>query len=330
MFKRIFKKTVSLLCAAACLAGAVSLCACSRGGDSAALSINGVAVGNDVFTYFTDQAMTELGTDADYKAVTERAAQLACTYFKKNSLASKEGVSLSTAKKAEVSQKVNAVWGIYGKYYSAIGVTKQTLTKVFTADSYRDALLMHYYGEGGKNEISLARLYAAFRTNYIVFQSINGYFTYVDGNGLTAYYGETEKEALVLKFQNMASLVNQGEKNLEEAAEFLAESGYTGSVATVVLKKGDTSYPPGFFEKVQSTEARVATVIGTAEYIFLVVRGDAGAKSEFFLDKREELLKSIAGDETDQLIADSLETDYSLSETDARAVLFLIKHEKEV
>ena len=36
---------------------------------SSALTLNGVAISNDVFTYFTDVAMTELGTNADENAI---------------------------------------------------------------------------------------------------------------------------------------------------------------------------------------------------------------------------------------------------------------------
>lgn len=329
MTERLFKKIISIICALACLAGVFSLCACAPQKNSGALTVNGIEIGNDVFTYFIDCALTELGAGAEDKVLTKRAAELASLYFKKNSLAYSEGISLTSAQKAAVSERVNAHWGIYGEYFSKLGITKETLTKVFTADSYRDALLLSHYGEGGKDEISTARLYAAFRTNYIVFQSINGYFTYVDGNGLTQSFDENQKEALILKFQNMASLVNQGEKTLEEAAEFLAESGYTGSVATVILKKGDTSYPPGFFDKVQSIDARTATVVGTADYIFLVVRGDAGAKSEYFLDKREEIIKDIAGEDIDKEIEASLETEYTLSKTDTQAIVMLVRQEKE-
>ena len=36
---------------------------------SSALTLNGVAISNDVFTYFTDVAMTALGTNADENAI---------------------------------------------------------------------------------------------------------------------------------------------------------------------------------------------------------------------------------------------------------------------
>ena len=292
------------------------------------MEINSVEISDDVFTYFLDKAVVDLGVSVPLKSLKEKATTYAETYFKTNSLAHSQGIKLSTAEKAEVSEKVNAYWSIYGKYYTKIGVTKETLTKVFTADSFREALLVHYYGAGGEEEISLNRLYAQFKTNYIVFQAITGYFTETNINGQAVKINEAEKESLILKFQNMAAMVNAGEQNMEQAADFLAESGYQGSVQTVVLHKDDTSYPPGFFEKVKSTEARLATVIGTDEYIFLVLRGDADTNSTYFNEKRTEMIEIIVGNEIDNKIEESLMVETKIDDSLANAYFTLIAEEK--
>lgn len=292
------------------------------------MEINDVEISDDVFTYFLDLAVVDLGVDAPLKSLKEKATVYAETYFKTNSLAHSRGISLSTAEKAAVSEKVNAYWGIYGEYYSKIGVTKETLTKVFSADAFREALLVHFYGTGGEEEIPLSRLYAQFKTNYIVFQAITGYFTTTNLDGQTIKISETEKEALVLKFQNMSAMVNAGEQNMEEAADFLAESGYQSSVQTVVLHKDDTSYPAGFFEKVKNTEARLATVIGTEEYIFLVLRGDADTKSSYFNEKRTEMIEIIVGTEIDEKIEKSLAVKTKIDNSLANGYFSLISKEK--
>lgn len=295
---------------------------------SSAITLNEVAISNDVFTYFLDTAMTELDANADENAVFTKAIGLTETYFKTNSLAKKCGVTLSTANKAAVSERVNAYWGIYGEYYTSIGVSKETLTKVFTAEAYRNQLLVYFYGEGGEEEISTATMYAYFKMHYIVFQAINGYFTYMDDNGNTVVHTPNEIEEIVIKFQNMASLVNANEKTMEEAADFLAASGYSSSVVTLVLSADDTSYPAGFFEKVKASKARIATVIGTNEYIFLVLRGDAGVTSDYYLEKREDILKALVGDKIDVKINNSLEIQSDLDEKIAKSILALIKQEK--
>ena len=323
-----FKRILSVIMALCCLASALAFSGCGIANKSTAMEINGVAISDDVFTYFLDMAVVDMGVDVPFKSLKEKATSYAETYFKTNSLAHSQGITLTTGEKAAVSERVNAYWGIYGEYYTKIGVTKETLTKVFTADSYREALLVHYYGTGGEEEIPLSRLYAQFKTNYIVFQAITGYFTTTDLNGQTVKISETEKEALVLKFQNMSAMVNAGEQNMEQAADFLAESGYQASVQTVVLHKDDTSYPAGFFEKVKGTEARLATVIGTEEYIFLVLRGDADTNSTYFNEKRTEMIEIIVGDEINSKIEKALVTETKIDNSLANGYFALISKQK--
>ncbi len=325
--KKIFKRTVALVLVIACLTSLFFFSGCSVFSSKTALTINGVDISNDVFTYFLDCAKVELGASAPYKSLAEKASALAQTYFKTNSLAHKCKLSLSTAQKAEVSDRINSYWSLYGEYYTSIGVTRETLTKVFTADAYRDALLIHFYDEGGEEEIPHSRLYAEFRTNYIVFQAITGYFTETNSNGQTTNITQNDIEALILKFQNVAAMINQGEQNMEQAADFLGETGYPCAVQTVILNKNDTSFPAGFFEKVQTTEPRKATVIGTNEYIFLVLRGDADANSDYFKDKKPEMIKIIVGDEIDKKIESSIKTEAEISDSVAKGYYNLIINE---
>lgn len=323
------KRFVSLILIIALFASSGILSSCSvERKNPTALTLNGIEISNDVFTYFIDVAMTELDANADENSILTKATALTETYFKTNSLAKKNGVTLSTASKASVSEKVNAYWGIYGDYYSSIGVSKETLTKIFTSEALRNQLLIHYYGEGGEEEISVASMYAYFKMNYIVFQAINGYFTYMDDNGNTVIHSPNQIEEIILKFQNMASLINAKEKTMEEAAEFLASTGYSSSVVTLVLGKDDTSYPEGFFEKVQSTKARLATVIGTNEYIFIVLRGDAGVNSEYYKEKKEEILTALVGDKIDVKIDKSLAVESSLNDMNTQSLYLLVKQEK--
>ncbi len=328
MIKSTAKKIISLLLSVAILAsiGALSGCAVNP---KPVMKINTIDIGNDVLTYFLDMAETELGKDAEFDDILSRAEALTQTYFKTNSLAHKEGISLSTAEKAAVSKKVGAYWSFYGEYFSKIGISKETLTKIFTAESYRKALLMFYYGKGGSEELPESSIYAYFRVNYVVFQAINGYFTYLDEAGNSVRLTDNEVEAIILKFQNMASMINAGERSMDEAADILAAAGYSGSVSTVVLKKNDTAtYPAGFFEKVQTTEPRIATVIGTSNYIFIVVKGSVDTSSSYYNDKREEIITDLVGNGIDTIIESSLKTDFETVESEANGLFYMIKTEK--
>lgn len=327
--KAFYKRVISFALVLCCFLSLFTFSSCSLLEKPPAMTINNTKISDDVFTYFLDLAMVEADKNDSYQNLLEKASALAGTYYKTNSLFHTYKLSLSTAEKASVSEKVNAVWGIYGDYYTNIGVTKETLTKVYTADAYRDALLMYYYGEGGIEEIPISRLYANFKSNFLVFQVITGYFTETDTAGNTVRLNKNDTETLVLKFQNMSAMVNAGEQSMEEAADFLTQSGYPGSVQTVVLHKDDkTSYPDGFFDKVRSIDSRYAAIIASNDYIFLVLKGEADVNSKFFTDKKTEIIKNLVGNSIDTTIEKAYELDIKIEDSTAKGYYTLILNEK--
>ena len=126
----------------------------------------------------------------------------------------------------------------------------------------------------------------------------------------------------------MADVVNSGEKTMEEASDYLAESGIQSAVQTVVLHKDDDTYPKGFFEKVQTIDTRYAAIVGTNDYIFLVLRGEADAKSEFFNEKKIDIMKSIVGNGIDEIIEGAYKVESKVSDSLFNSYLQLIKNAK--
>ncbi len=321
-----FKRIISLILVAVSLLSATLLPSCSSN-DSTVVSLNGIKISNDVFTYFLDKATVDKGTE-DINAIRSTTVEYITKYFKTNSLANAHNIKLTIAEKTAISERVNGYWQLFDQYYERIGVTKETLTKVFTTDAYRDRLILSYYGAGGTEEIPVTRLYASFRSNYVVFQSITGYFTETDEEGNTIRIPQNEIESLVLRFQSMADVVNSGEKSMDEASDYLAQAGIQSAVQTVVLHKNDDSYPKGFFEKVQSIDTRYAAIIGTNDYIFLVLKGEADSNSKFFEDKKIDIIKSIVGDSIDKIITESYEVKSSVNNSAFNSYLTLVKKEK--
>ena len=88
MKKAVFKKTKKiisfiLIIAIFASSGILSSCSVERK-EPVALTINGNEIKNDVFTYFIDKAMTELGVNADENSILTRATNLTETYYKTN------------------------------------------------------------------------------------------------------------------------------------------------------------------------------------------------------------------------------------------------------
>jgi hypothetical protein len=326
--KSVCHRSLSLLLALCCLLSLVLFSSCSLTDKKAVVEINDVKISNDVFVYFLDRAAVDLGVDANYSALESQTIALIYRYYKTNSLAHKEKISLSTAQKAAVSQEVDAAWSIYGDYYSKIGVKRETLTKIFTADAYRDALMLKYYGKGGSREVSDGQLYANFQANYVVFQAITGYLTQTDEYGVTTPLSQNDAETLVLKFQNILKTVSSGEQSMEEAAAYLVSTGLPGAVQTVVLHKDDATYPEGFFEQIKALEKRTATIVSTNEYIFLVVPGEITADSSYFKNVKNDILISFADSGIDKIIDDSIPVTGSVDSEAGEGYLEIIRYEK--
>lgn len=322
------RRVLSLTLCLVTLLSLFTFSSCS-GEKTAAITLNSKPISDDVAIYFIDKATTELGFDARKSVLEEKTVELASTYFKTNSLAHAHKISLSLDERVAISEKVDGAWSIFGDYYSKIGVTRETLTKIFTADAYRDKLILTYYDKGGSEEISQNRLFANFKTNYVVFQAITGYFTTSDLEGNTVQLPQSEIETLVLKFQNMKNMVNAGEQDMEGAADYLSESGVQCSVQTVVLHKDDKSYPDGFFRKVQVADKKRSTVIASNEYIFLVLPGEANAKSDFFKDKKVDIIKDIVGNSIDKTINNAYEVKGDVDGSAFNSYFALIKGVKK-
>ena len=322
------KKPLSLLLVLCSLISVMMFSGCSGIVQKATVTINDVPIGEDVFVYFLDAATVELGIAAEYDEVEKKSIELVNRYFKTNSLARAEGIVLNTAEKASVSEKVNSTWVMYDDYYTDIGLTRETLTKVFTAEAYRKALMIKYYGKGGIQEISETRLYANFHMNYTVFQAITGYLTSTDGAGNKKPISKGEAETLILKFQNILNMVNSGEQNMEQAVEYLASTGVQSAVQTVVLHKDDTSYPDGFFEKIQSLPSRKASIISTNEYIFLVIRGETNMESQYFEQMKPDMIMDVADESIDGVIDGAYIVNNTINKETAQSYFDAIKYEK--
>ena len=322
------KRPLAMVLVLCLLASVALLSGCSAIVQKSTVTVNDVAISEDVFIYFLDEATVRLGIASDYSDVEKVAMELVNRYFKTNSLARAEGIALNTAQKAEVSEKVNSTWVMYGDYYQNIGITRETLTKVFTAEKYREALMMKFYGKGGIQEISETRLYASFNVNYTVFQAITGYLTTTDGAGNKTAISKGEAETLILKFQNILNMVNSGEQTMEQAVEYLASTGVQSSVQTVVLHKDDTSYPEGFFQKIQTLQPRNATIISTNEYLFLVLRGETNMQSQFFEQMKPEMIMDIADDSIDGVIDGAYIVNNTINKETAESYFDIIRYEK--
>ena len=63
------KEILSLFLSVCCVISALTLSGCSAADKATAMEINGVEISDDVFSYFLDKAVVDLGVDAPYNSL---------------------------------------------------------------------------------------------------------------------------------------------------------------------------------------------------------------------------------------------------------------------
>ena len=74
-----FRQILSGILAVCCLVSALVFSGCSLTDKGTAMEINGVEISDDVFTYFLDKAVVDLGVDVPLKSLKEKATSYAET-----------------------------------------------------------------------------------------------------------------------------------------------------------------------------------------------------------------------------------------------------------
>lgn len=275
------KKSISLLLALLlCL---FSLSSCSV---FSKVKVNGVKIDNEVYDYFKDM---HDGNESQIEASILKYVTIN-TEFQNRSL------SLSPARKAELSATVNDLWHLYGIHYSDLGISKQTIYKIETSKAYEDALLDYYYGENGVSPVSEASLKEYFEEHYIAIRFATGYLFNIDENGATVPLRDNERAAIINNFSHSADLINTGsliETAVDEVHNALINSSHDGS------------FPSGFYKEVSTIKTGSAGAVVLDNYVFLVQRIDIFDETyNYYGTHRTQCLRDMKGSEFDNIIAE--------------------------
>lgn len=283
-----------------------SLCSCGQS-KKTVLTISGTEINREIFTYYldkvisrpTDYGLTDNPDDKDVKAavITECKKYLAAnTEFRD------AGLSLSSAEKVEISQTVNDFWVRFENHYKEIGVSKQTLTKIFTSDAYSDAIFTETYDKGTGNAAAEKEIQDYFYNNYISFRTVCAYFTAADG---VTPMTQIEKNELLAAFEGY---VQTSGNDVDSFSEAVNNAGYPLS-NSILLKKGSDGYPDGFFEKVYSQTDNTVQLIVYDECIFAVVKENLKGKGEgVYANYRSSCINDLYSAEADRKTEDYIAT----------------------
>ncbi len=296
------KKIAALLLAVMIL---FSLSACS-GQNTTALVIADTKINGEIFTYYLDkvhQAPSDYGLNQNpLKKDLKAAAINECKkYLATNTRFSEKGLKLSASEKVEISQTVNNYWIRFENHYKEIGISKPTLTKIFTSNKYKDALFAAEYDKGTSNAEAETVLQDYFYGNYISFRTVCAYYTTVDGAPMT----QLEKNQLMATIDSLAS--NAG-TDIEKFAETVQAAGYSLS-DSVLLKKGAGTYPEDFYEKVSAQANDTVQVIVYDECVFIVWKESLKDKGEsVYFNYRSACINDLYYEEYQNTLNEYLES----------------------
>lgn len=283
----------------------ICLLLCSCGADSYALDIGGARVDADIYAYFLDRSVAE-NADMSFEEQKALAKNMCAEYVAVNTKYNQLGLSVTAQRKSSVSNDVNALWRLYYNYYESIGVSKQTLVKIYESQAYKMTLLLAYYDTDGITPVAEDRIKAHFSDNYVVFKSINDYLTKADGNG---GYVALEGEELTAKqtvFKTLADKVSDTVTLDSVYSEYTTSQGQTaGEMSTVVISKDATNYPSGFFDRVKAIAENDADAVTLGNYIFCVQHLNAFVEDgNYYNAYREDCLISLVENDFEKLVDD--------------------------
>lgn len=267
------KRIISVLLAALILLSAAG-CTSVK---TTALIISGTEIDSEIFTYYLDKVIHRptdygLAENPEKKLLRQAVIDECKKYVAINTSFRDKGLSLSSADKVEISQNVNNFWIRFESHYNEIGVSKQTLTKIMTADAYEDAIFTATYDKGTGDAEAEKQLKDYFYSNYVSFRTVCAYFTAPDGSAIS----QADKIALVESFRTLES---SSAVDADALSQTVAAAGYTLS-DTIILKKNSDGYPAGFFEKVYAQTNGTVQILEYDECVFAVMKEDLEAKGE--------------------------------------------------
>ena len=288
------KRLIALLL----IAASALLCACGAGKQAAPapLTVNGTPLDGELFTYFLDEAVNAL-PDAGQEEQINHAVQQSIYYVAVNSAFKSAGLTLSGAEKMEAGGETHVKWNLFGGYYEAIGVSRQTFARIQLNGLYLEKLRQAYFGEGGPNEVSQEQLRAYLEARYVAFRAIRIPKKILDANGSEVDRDAAQEAALNEKLTAGLAAVNVNGTGIESVyATFASDrKGDREEYAEVVTDGTDHAYPAEFAQTVRAIPVNTAAILDFDDSLYLVFREDILKDKDIFEAYKSECLAGITG-----------------------------------
>lgn len=265
-----------------------------------AVTVGDAEVDAAVFAYYLDTQIKTHGDGPEKSIAIQNAENLCAEYVKINTEFQNRELQLSASNKATIASKVDEIWRLYGRYYEKIGVTKDTITKVVTSNTYKDILITTVFGVGGDKEISDDKMKEYFNENYIFFKYFNAVLS-----------GDKEADKLITDtFRELKDKIGKEDEDTEEEItfddvyrEYVESTGGTaGGLDITSMKKGTDTFPEQFFADVVAMKADEIKLLTYDDNVFLVQKTDGGG---YFSDYKSSILEYLTNTDFEKLMTDN-------------------------
>lgn len=279
----------------------LTLCSCSTAKE-APITVNGTGINEEIFRYFLDTAMSdnpEAGQDEIIEIVTEKCIR----YISLNTTFEMHDLALTPAEEYAVSEKVNALWDVFGAYYLKTGVSKETFLKIHKNEAYTEKLRLFYFDKDGEMPFPEEELKTYFSENYVAFKLIKGYLYTSDVYGNMIEYTPEEQNVIYERYEHAVQQIKKG-TSIEIMYASLAETDQIIEqiLNTQVITQDDLHYPAGFYSEVLNIEEGQAGVCLFDDYIYLLHRVKLLETDELFEKYRYECLEILTEEPLQQQI----------------------------
>ena len=270
----------------------LSLCSCTTA-QNYPITVNGTGINEEIFRYFLDTAISD-NPEADRDEIIEIVTEKCIRYVALNTTFELHSLSLAPAEEYAVSEKVNALWDVFGAYYQNAGVSKETFLKIHLNEAYTEKLRLFYFDTDGATPFPEEDLKAYFSENYVAFKLIKGYLYTSDVYGNMIEYTPEEQSVIYERYEHAVQQIKKG-TSIEIMYASLAETDQIveQTLNTQVITQGDLHYPAGFYEAVLGIEEGQAGVCLFDDYIYLLYRVELLGTDELFENYRYECLKIL-------------------------------------
>lgn len=276
-----------------------SFCSCGARGKTP-LTVEGVGVSKGLFAYYLDCVCANPKAYSVKEKTKENVLaatyELCKKYVAVENFMRENKIKTEQYLKSEANSKTNGLWSLFGAYYRHIGVSKADVLNAELCNAGKRQIVAHFFGEGGKNEVSKDDLKQSFVELYVGFKAIEAPLTKVNTKGETTELSKKEKTALEEQFELMAKRLQNGTDIDTLNAEYCRSVNLVATQALEVnlMKKGDEMYDDDFFEKVSSIYHGSGRVIESGNSIYLIERCTIATNDEdAFMQYESEVLEYV-------------------------------------